>query len=97
MSISGYKTLYAVNYWGWDGSSREVDYLTGDVIESLLTAFIYAFWEDQDLLENFEKLTGSKIAKIDSIRRATDDEESAFNSGWMARDDGNNHGYGSLD
>lgn len=97
MSISGYKTLYAVDYWAWDGSSREVDYVTGDVVESLLTDFIYAFWEDQDLLENFEVVTGVKINKIDSIRVATDEEVYAFEAGWRAREYKNNESYGHLD
>lgn len=97
MSISGYKTLYAVDYWAWDGSSREVDYVTGDVVESLLTDFIYAFWEDQDLLENFETVTGVKINKIDAIRTATDEEISAFEAGWRAREYKNNESYGHLD
>ncbi len=97
MSVSGYKTLYAVEYWGWDGSSREVDYFTGDVIESLLTDFIYAFWEDQDLLENFELVTGMKIDKIETIRVATDEEVSAFEAGWRAREYKNNESYGHLD
>lgn len=95
--ISGYKTLYLVNYWGWDGSSREIDYYTGDIIEQLLTVFIYAFWEDEDLLVNFEEITGAKSGKIESTRRATDEEEAAFNSGWLARDEHNNGNYGKLD
>lgn len=97
MPISGCRSLYMVNYWGWDGSSREVDYITGDVIESLLTEFIYAFWEDEDLLDNFEEITGVKVAKIESTRRATDEEEAAFNSGWQACHNKNNENWGHLD
>lgn len=96
MSISGYKTLYAVKYWGWDGSSREVDE-NYNIIESLLTTFIYAFWEDEDLIDNFQELTGVSSAKIESTRIATDDEISAFESGWLARNDNNNSSYGDLD
>lgn len=97
MPISGYKTLYAVDYWAWDGSSREVDYITGDIIEQLLTEFIYAFWEDEDLLVNFESIVGLDIKKIESVRRATDEEERAFESGWRAREYKNNESYGHLD
>lgn len=97
MSISGCRTLYSVEYLGWDGSSREVDYYTGDIIEQVLTEFIYAFWEDEDLLVNFEEIVGVKAEKIQSIRRATDEEEAAFNSGWQACYNKNNESYGHLD
>lgn len=97
MAVSGYKTLYAVDYWAWDGSSREIDPITGDVVESLHTAFIYAFWEDQDLLTNFEEIVDISIDKIESVRRATDEEESAFESGWLACKNNNNEGFGNLD
>ena len=89
--------MYAVNYWGWDGSSREVDYITGNVIEQLLTEFIYAFWEDEDLLTNFEEIAGAKSSKIESTRVATEEEERAFESGWRAREYKNNESYGHLD
>lgn len=97
MSVSGYKTLYAVDYWSWDGSSREVDAFTGEVVESLLTAFIYAFWEDQDLLTNFEEIVGEKINKIESVRLATEEEERAFDWGYHSCFNKNNESYGHLD
>lgn len=97
MPVSGYKSLWAVNYWAWDGSSREINYVTGDVIESLQTDFIYAFWEDEDLIDNFQAITGVSPTKIDSTRRATEEEERAFNSGWNACHDNNNESYGHLD
>lgn len=97
--ISGCKTLYKVSYWGWDGQSREVDYVTGDVIESLNTAFIYAFWEDEDLPINFKEVTfvDWNLEKIESIEIATDQEEEAFQYGWMAKEYNNNSSYGEWD
>lgn len=97
MAVSGYKVLYKVKFWGWDGSSREIDPYTGDPVESLLTSFVYAFFEDVDLPGNFEDVSGFKYEKIESVERATDDEEVAFEYGWMASNEGNNDSYGNME
>lgn len=94
MSISGYRNLYKVKWWGWDGQSREIDPFTGDAIESINTDFIRAFFEE-DVWENFEKIYGWQPDenKVVSVELATDDEEEAWGSGYVASMQKNNEAY----
>lgn len=96
MPIQGYRTLYKVKYWAWDGSCRCLDE-NNDVCKTLQTSFVYAFFQEEDLPINFKEVVGRDWDdKIESSEYANDDEIAAFESGWMARYENNNESQGYL-
>jgi hypothetical protein len=93
---SGQKTLYKVRYWGWDGQSRDFDPFTYDPLESLITVFVYSFWDDKEhILKGLSSLGHATFEdKIESVEMANEDELAAFDSGWGSAHHRANSSYG---